>query len=78
MNSNVKEIRISPPEKESLERLIQLFLKMSLIGFDELNMSERTEVVQLFGQKVKYDVEDFNRRLTALEGKVESLTQKLC
>ena len=77
MNSDASEVRINPPQRENFERLIQLFLKMSLIGFDELEMSERTEVVQLFGQKVKYDVDDFYHRLTALEEKVQFIENKM-
>jgi len=56
-----------------MERLIQLFMKMFLIGFDELEMSERQETVSLFGEKVSQGIESFSRRLTILEEKVQSL-----
>ena len=56
-----------------MERLIQLFMKMFLIGFDELEMSERQETVSLFGEKVSQGIESFNRRLTVLEEKFQSL-----
>ena len=51
---------------------------MSLIGFDELEMSEREEAVKLFGEKVKCGIEKFDRRLIILEDKVQSLEQSIC
>jgi hypothetical protein len=51
---------------------------MSLIGFDELEMNEREEAVKLFGEKIKYGIEEFNHRLTILEEKVQSLEQSIC
>ena len=59
-----------------MERLIQLFMKMSLIGFDELPMNEREETIRLFGDKINYGIQSFNRRLTVLEEKVQSLEDR--
>ena len=63
--------------RENLERLIELFLKMSFIGFDELQMNEREEVVSLFGENLKYSVGNFEKRLNILEEKIQSLEKKL-
>ena len=71
------EIKVNPQMKENLERLIELFLKMSFIGFDELQMNEREEVVSLFGENLKYSVGNFEKRLNILEEKIQSLEKKL-
>ena len=68
---------VTPLVQDDLERLIQLFLKMSFIGFDELEMSERAEAVELFGKKVKHGIADFNRRLTVLEEKVQTIEKNI-
>ncbi len=68
---------MSSQAKANLERLIELFLKMSFIGFDELEMNEREEVINLFGEKLKYGIKDFDHRLTILEEKVQSLEKSL-
>jgi len=71
------EIKVNPQMRENLERLIELFLKMSFIGFDELQMNEREEVVSLFGENLKYSVGNFEKRLNILEEKIQSLEKKL-
>ena len=76
--SGQKEIKIDSHKKESMERFIQLFLKMWLIGFDELEMTERVEAVQLFGEKIEYGIENFSSRLSIIEEKVQSLEEKMC
>lgn len=76
--SEQKEVKIDSHKKEKMERFIQLFLKMWLIGFDELEMNERVEAVQLFGEKVEDGVENFSSRLSILEEKVQSLEEKIC
>ena len=68
---------MSSQAKANLERLIELFLKMSFIGFDELEMNEREEVINLFSEKLKYGIKDFDHRLTILEEKVQSLEKSL-
>ena len=64
------------PDKKKLDRLVELLLKMWLIGFDELKMDERTEAVELFGEKIKYGVMDFDTRLTNIEERVHYLEKK--
>jgi len=67
---------MNSPEKEKFDRLIKLLLRMWLIGFDELEMEDRTEAVELFGERIKQGVQDFNRRLTTLEERVHYLEQQ--
>lgn len=67
---------MNSPDKEKLDRLVQLLLKMWLIGFDELKMDERAEAVELFGEKLKDGVVDFNKRLTTLEERVHYLERE--
>ena len=77
MKSNSKEIRINSPEKEKLEKMVQLILKMTLIGFDELEMTDRVKAVQLFGENITNGIDNFYQRLSILEDKVQSLEQRL-
>ena len=65
------------PFRDDMERLVSLLLKMIFIGFDELEMSERVEAVELFGRKLKHDVSDVYTRLASLEEKVELLEQHI-
>jgi len=67
---------MNSPDKKKLDRLVELLLKMWLIGFDELKMDERTEAVELFGEKIKYGVMDFDTRLTNIEERVHYLEKK--
>lgn len=76
MKENESFIMNSPDNKEKLDRFVQLLLKMWLTGFDELKMDERTEAVELFGEKIKDGVVDFNRRLTTLEERVHYLEKE--
>ena len=64
-------------EEENMKRLIDLFLKMSFIGFDELKMEEREEFVKLLGEKFKGKVESFYSKLNEIEERLENLERAL-
>ena len=68
-----RKIEMNNPEKENMKRMVELFLKMAFIGFDELKMNEREEVIDLFGERLKSGIENFDRRLSILEEKIQSL-----
>jgi hypothetical protein len=60
-------------KEEDMKRLVDLFLKMSFIGFDELKMEEREEFVRLLGEKFKSRVDSFYSKLSEIEERLEAL-----
>jgi len=64
-------------EEENMKRLIDLFLKMSFIGFDELKMEEREEFIRLLGEKFKGRLDSFHSRLDQIEERLEKLERVL-
>ncbi|HHH79840.1 MAG: hypothetical protein J7L32_06815 [Thermoplasmata archaeon] len=76
--SSGKEIHTEEfPYREDMERLVNLLLKMIFIGFDELEMQERVEAIELFGEKLRYGVSEVYNRLASLEERVEMLEKNL-
>ncbi|EMR73988.1 hypothetical protein MBGDN05_00361 [Thermoplasmatales archaeon SCGC AB-539-N05] len=61
--------------KEDMTHLVQLFLKMVHIGFDELNMNERTEFVKLCGTTLAWGIDKFYNKVTSLEERIELLEE---
>ena len=66
---------MSDENKEDMTRLVQLFLKMVHIGFDELNMDDRMEFVKLCGTTLGWGVDKFYNRVVSLEERVETLEE---
>ena len=64
-------------EEENMKRLIDLFLKMNFIGFDELKMEDREEFVRLLGEKFKGKFDSFHSRLNQIEERLEKLERVL-
>jgi len=63
--------------EDSMKRLIDLFLKMSFIGFDELKMEEREEFIRLLGEKFKGRLDSFYSRLDQIEERLDHLERVL-
>lgn len=75
--SSGQGIHTEVPYREEMERLVDLLLKMIFIGFDELEMQERVEAIELFGEKLRHGVSEVYTRLASLEERVEMLEKNL-
>ncbi|HID24964.1 MAG TPA: hypothetical protein EYP23_00645 [Thermoplasmata archaeon] len=62
--------------REKAARFFHLFLRVMLTGFDEMEMQERLELVELLGFMLQLGFENIYGRLLTLEKRVMELEKK--